>query len=464
LNNLLTNSEIEYCEKFKIYKQILSTIKYYKDYINNNNNTCFNVVDQSDSKIAGLKNCPTKDPKPIINSFEFTKVEPVNQQNIYLKQINPQEIEDLSKEEQQKLIELNDIKFSNISVNFLQNLKGIGNPDKNLSILTPEEKDEIIELTKASEVVQKPIPLQMKVKEITAIPKRETDVQSYPSESVTESEEIEFGGAGDSQLKTSDITPEQLDNFYKNTYKCNIGNYLKSFKTIINDINQKYYNLLLKFNIDDGKTLVIKILLLYIKLVNDSFIPNINSNDIINTIEKVDNSYSTEKMNTILNTYSIQLDTYMVIYGLINTDEITNIDLINIFNSSISYNIYRSLDIPFSMLMLKNKIMNKEKYTELNMEEEEVEEEIPPIQETKTTTTNKSIDYTKLYPKQYVNDYNRVDQNIYNAIPVGVGGISIKHKKNKKFFKTRKNKNKNKNKKSTIKKNNKRKKNNTRKI
>jgi hypothetical protein len=125
----------------------------------------------------------------------------------------------------------------------------------------------------------------------------------------------------------------------------------------------------------------------------------------------------------------------MVINGLINTEEISNIDLINILNSSISNNIYNFLELPFSMFLLKNKIMSKELYTgetkTPEIEEPEIEE---PLKQQQKIFRPTPIDYTKLYPKENMFSLNQ------QAITAAAGGMSMKHKKNKKYLKTRNNK------------------------
>lgn len=450
LNELLSNTEIGYCQQFRIYKKILSDKKYFEDNISDI--ICFNIKDNNDKKLTSLKICPKDQPE--IKPFSITRVPLTETPDIYLKPLNPQEIEDLDKETQIKAIELNDTKFSNISIDFLEMLKRVSEVSKNLSDLTPAEKQSISDLEGATEIRKKPVPLPTKERKVTFVPVRATDVQpqKYQELGTPTEAAMELGGAP----PTNDLTPEQLTTFYNNSYKCNVGNYLRGFINKINTINTKFNTLTLNYGEDDGKQLVIKILLLYIELVNKSFIPNINSNTIINVIEKVDISYSVEKMNTIINTYSTQLNTYMVINGLMNTEEISNIDLINILNSSISNTIYNSLELPFSIFLLKNKIMSKDVYAgeeevgieESGMEEPEIEE---PLKQEQKILRPTPIDYTKLYPKE--NMFSTLNQQ---AISVAAGGMSMKHKKNKKYMKTKNNKSTIKRRKTIKKRNNKR--------
>jgi transcription termination factor NusB len=444
MNELLSNTEIGYCQQFRIYKKILSDKKYFEDNISDI--ICFNINDNSDKKLTSLSICPKKD-QPEIKPFSITRVPLTETPDIYLKPLNPQEIEDLDKEAQIKAIELNDTKFSNVSVDFLELLKRVSQVSTNLSDLTPAEKQSIYALERATTIKKKQVPSIKFERKPGFVPVGQTVVQPEPKDVQSKYEEVgtptaaameedTLGGAP----PTSTLTPEQLTTFYNNSYKCNIGNYLKSFINIINTINSEYNDLSINYNKDNGKELLIKILLLYIELVNKSFIPNIKSNDIISVIEKVDISYSTEKMNTIINTYSTQLNTYMIINSLMNTEEISNIDLINILNSSISNNIYNSLDLPFSIFLLKNKIMSQDIYTgetktsEIE-EPEETSETKEPLKQDQKPLKPSPIDYTKLYPNQSM--FSTFNQQ---AISAAAGGMSIKNKKNNKFLKTKNNK------------------------
>ena len=238
---------------------------------------------------------------------------------------------------------------------------------------------------------------------------------------------------------------DMINNFYKNTYKCNVGNYLKNFIPIIEKINTSYYFLNLRLKYDTAKDIVIKILLLYIQSINNSFIPKINSNSIINSINKIDGTYTTEQMNTIINTYSRQLDTYIIIDELISNNQISNIDLINILNNSISYNTYISLNIPIPFIILKNIIMNKPIPIQFQEEEQEEEqkEEVQTKQQIITPKTNiqSQIDYTKLVNEPYMIGRREVESEQPNySMGLAYGGISFKNRKRNKNFKTIKNK------------------------
>lgn len=445
LNELLKDESIEYCNKFEIYKTILSVIDYFE---RNIKIECFNIIDSNDSKVKNSKTCPKQDQKSslLINPVKIEQKPTSNKLKI-LKSIDQQELEDLPKEEQDRLIEINDIKFSNVTVDFLQKLKEITNSDENLSKQNPSE---ISRIAQETSVFKKPLPIPLKAPKI--IPKGETIVTSEPIKIEPNPDKVkmgydELGGGQPINIQNknpgSKITSEMLNNFYKNTYKCNLGNYLKSFIPIIKEVDSKYPdNIIVNINLqnDSSKDLIIKILLIYIEYINTSFIPQINKNSIINELQKINKTFSDEQLNTIKNIYSKQLDIYMVIDGIIKGQELSNIDLINIINDNLNYTVYNSLHIPFSLFQLKYKLMKGDIVNDTG-KGFGLQSIIP------------KIDYTKFYPS------NPSNLNIFNSqkpIPV-YGGISLKHTKNKKILKTMRNKNRNinRNKKNTIKRKNK---------
>ena len=366
LNDLLKEDSIlQYCDKFDIYKTILSNINYFEGYIKID---CFTITDSNNEKLKTLKTCPKNLPiKPIQIENKRLQDNPLQVRKIFLKSIDQQKIEDLPKEEQDRLIELNDVKFNNVSVDFLEKLRGLTNPDENLS---KQDPNEITKLAQETSVVEKPVPILRVIKPIRTAA---TIVQDVPKEGPKTVIQDEFGGAliQNNSINTTTttattenkITSEKLNDFYLKTYKYNIGNHLKSFIPLIKDIDTKYPNK--DINLQDDipkdfnyfKDLINKILLIYIDYINTSFIPKINTNTILDELEKIKNTYSVEEMNTILNMYSRQLDIYMVINRIMNAEELSNIDLINIINDNLNYNTYNSLNIPFTLLQLKYKIL-----------------------------------------------------------------------------------------------------------
>lgn len=248
-------------------------------------------------------------------------------------------------------------------------------------------------------------------------------------------------GGGPSQNSTintsqNKITSETLSDFYLKTYKYNIGNHLKSFIPLIKDIDTKYPNK--DLNLQDDipkdfnyfKDLINKILLIYIDYINTSFIPNINTNTILDELEKIKNTYSVEQMNTILNMYSRQFDIYMVINRIMNAEELSNIDLINIINDNLNYNTYNSLNIPFTLFQLKYKIgqVSKEKSTMFSR----IFNSLPSIPSIPSTPKLPNIPIPNI-PKINLDfsPFNRgkVDQRNVEQRDVAQGAGSLKNKK-----------------------------------
>ena len=468
LNDLLKEDSIlQYCDKFDIYKTILSNINYFEGYIKID---CFTITDSNNEKLKTLKTCPKNLPiKPIQIENKRLQDNPLQVRKIFLKSIDQQKIEDLPKEEQDRLIELNDVKFNNVSVDFLEKLRGLTNPDENLS---KQDPNEITKLAQETSVVEKPVPILRVIKPIRTAA---TIVQDVPKEGPKTVIQDEFGGAliQNNSINTTTttattenkITSEKLNDFYLKTYKYNIGNHLKSFIPLIKDIDTKYPNK--DINLQDDipkdfnyfKDLINKILLIYIDYINTSFIPKINTNTILDELEKIKNTYSVEEMNTILNMYSRQLDIYMVINRIMNAEELSNIDLINIINDNLNYNTYNSLNIPFTLLQLKYKILKVG-----------ISEEKPKMFSNLLTSLPNIIPkLPNIMPKlpniPKFSPFNRgkVDQRNVEQRDVAQGAGSLKVKKNKKHSNTMKNKNRNRNNKNTIKRNNKKMKRHTRK-
>jgi hypothetical protein len=174
-------------------------------------------------------------------------------------------------------------------------------------------------------------------------------------------------------IKTEQVTNQNLSKFYEESYKCNVGNYLKSFITIIKEIDEKYTDLSISYG-EETKEIIIKILLRNIKLINKSFIPEITTNNIITILENIKNTYSISELNSIYNIYSSQLDSYMNINGIINTQYYTTEQLLNLLNDSISDYEYSQLNIPIPKPLLKQLIINEKRPSELDELEENIED------------------------------------------------------------------------------------------
>ena len=263
------------------------------------------------------------------------------------------------------------------------------------------------------------------------------------------------------------LNKEMLQKFYENSYKCNVGNYLKGFIETIQHINKKYSNLSFE-NITSCQELIIKIAMLNIENINKSFVPKITSSEILNKIIAIDNSYSVDEMISILNTYKNQLDMYKLI-NIVESNEYTRVELINLLNENISDITLNDLKLPYSKYALKARLL------ELPIVTSEIM--MPPSQTNLSTNTflkpatslsesvksiqqNKArapmIDYTKLgkEPWKLGREQLESESSYSDGVYSTFGGISFKNKKRNRNSKTKKNKIKSK--KDTIKKRNKR--------
>jgi hypothetical protein len=219
-----------------------------------------------------------------------------------------------------------------------------------------------------------------------------------------------------------------VKNFYRNSYKCNVGNRIKNYIELINNIQTKYGDLVdSPFNIeDDSSVLIIKIFMKNINFINNSFSPAINYTIIIQQFTAVNETYTVEKMNGLLNLYSSQLSMYSLIDSIME-GEYTPIELANLLYDSISDSTLTELDIGYLKYEIERKIMSENPITveeQPNLEsDEEIQNEVGNV-EGDTNSTEKKI-----------------------------GGNTKKRKNNKKIIKTRNNKNVN-GKKKTIKRRN----------
>lgn len=157
------------------------------------------------------------------------------------------------------------------------------------------------------------------------------------------------------------ISEAELISFYNDSYKCNIGNYLKKFIQIIKVVEERFRDFTI--NLDDNvKTVFIKILLHYLNITNLSFTPNVDSKKITDVLNKIDLSYTTDQMNTIINLYSNQFNLYSLIYTLLNTNysgEKKQL-LVDLINENTDDYIYKELELPFTKLELLIRAMNFE--------------------------------------------------------------------------------------------------------
>jgi hypothetical protein len=303
---------------------------------------------------------------------------------VYLKEITPDDIESYSNEERKLIIEMNDKKYIKTTLELLEKLK-TGNltfdkqsiKDLYEQPLTPEQINEINQ--KAENIEREKIFLKTK-----PVPTGQTeriaesldigapiggDIRREPTniaeKYLMDNSEIKnnydnINLSDNFDKKTTSIlnivespeksrqiiSKEKLIDFYSNSYKCNIGNYLKSFIFKIKQINKLFPNYKIDINEDDVKNIIVKILLQYINFINLSYSPAITSDIILNDLNNVDDSYDIEKMNYILNLYSKQLNLYFYISNIL-TSEMNSRELIDTLNDSISDYQFALLKLPF---------------------------------------------------------------------------------------------------------------------
>jgi hypothetical protein len=223
-----------------------------------------------------------------------------------------------------------------------------------------------------------------------------------------------------------------LKNFYRNSYKCNVGNRIKNYIDLINNIETKYGDLVdSPFNIDDeNSVLIIKIFMKNINFINNSFSPAINYTTIIQQFTAVNETYTVEKMNRLLNLYSSQLSMYSLIDSIM-AGEYTPIELANLLYDSISDNTLTELDIGYFTYEIEKKIISEKIYE--NPIENEEQPNLEPDEESQNEVGNVEGDTNSTEKKN--------------------GGNTKKRRNNKKIIKTRNNKNVN-GKKKTIKRRN----------
>ncbi len=270
------------------------------------------------------------------------------------------------------------------------------------------------------------------------------------------------------------INKEELNSFYRDTYKCNVGNHLKSFINKIKNIeeyvslNKENDNLNIKEN-GNLKDVVIQILLKNLDIVNSSHVPKATNEQILNVLRNINNDYNVEKMNTIKNIYSSQFEMYSLIDMVMNIDYDNEDDrkyLVELINENINDIRFEDLRLAFTKQELLDKILNPQELKEDEFQAisqttlQDENQPTPdtstkePIQLKKPELTKKDIPSDLIDENDFSMDYqNKLYQNNFalnnssHAI-LSFGG-SIKNKR-KQITKTKNNKRKNK--KRTIKK------------
>ena len=236
---------------------------------------------------------------------------------------------------------------------------------------------------------------------------------------------IQFGGLDitDSLRKTI-IDGEKLNSFYENSYKCNVGNRLKNYIHIINDVNEYYANIEIDNN-DNINDVLIKIIIKNIHLFNDSYYPAVNENQILSSLNNVDLSYTVEQMNAILNLYSDQFTLYSLINTIMNSDFTENRQLlIDLFNENISDDIFIQLKLPFTKLELLQSI---------------IENKLPEKIIQQPDSYYKKLDLEKLKLKNYSRPSQSFVTSNFSRNRLATQGGSIKNKR-KNIRKTKNNK------------------------
>lgn len=402
---LLLNPDINIENKLTIYFDIKSIIRSFTGECSNKK--CFDVYyneNDPNGKSIITKQGITKFVKMINEKKPLITINylPPSIKNKYLEETNIAE-----------KVEENENQFINISEYFLKKIE-----NKAFDYFNEKIKDKLIDNSYIDKIVKSISKIELYDVTILKYPEQEIKPTSGLFKIQPPKKRIKVKGTFGGSIKTNEeikLDGEELTQFYNDTNKCNIGNYLKSFIRIINNIhnNSKYTNLEINFDTDNNKEIVIKIFLKNIKLINSSFIPNINHTNILNVLEKIETSYSIERLNTILNLYSTQLNIYSNIYFIDNSikldenddaiDYLSNTDLVNLLDSINNYT-YEQLYIPLSKNDLEKKILNssvnipgitmevqeyrikklQETQKKKSSEKDEVNEYIPLSQRTKT--------------------------------------------------------------------------------
>ena len=238
------------------------------------------------------------------------------------------------------------------------------------------------------------------------------------------------------------------------------------------------------------------LMIININLINSSYIPLLTVEEIVSEIDKINDTYTVEQMNTIKHLYSSQLEIYSIINTVINIeyDDVNErrylSDLLNVTINDIRYN---DLKLPFIKSTLLDAISTDDVASLFVVVDDSLQDapSIPSMKrmrETENDSTenvskiaktdnvlNESTGFTvpKNSKKRFLNTaneninpnknynlykYARLDdfgqeRNNFNQMILGFGGGSIKNRR-KHTNKTRNNKKKNKkerNKKGTIK-------------
>jgi hypothetical protein len=456
-----------YC---KTYKNILNKIKILMDNSSSNEKKNYtSLYNKLNTKIL-VKNCDS--------------ITIPDENKILLKEYIPKTPDDVGYDANQELVNLEDnqLKYKILSKNFLDKLKQI-----KVKPLDSRKLDQITD-NETLNIIKNPINEETKDKFRLFISKRKpraiqketaslggaTVFKGEPMEitdnNENNSEHMEMNNNNDNNdnkdepMEISENTSElsqQIIEFYKNSYKCNVGNRVKNYIEIIKFIHEKYGKLLFEpVDIkDDNSTLVIKIFLINIDFINKSFSPVIDYNTIIKNFNVVDDNYTTEQMNSLLNLYSSQLNLYTLINDIILSDY-TSLELANLLHDSTSDNTLNDLEIPYLKYELERKIIDENKLdnksseqvignkrtfeTEL-MEPKPINSKKRPIESSSGISSEqlKKIQKSEIYDNTKFVPFDNLSFN-NRAVGKSYAGSIKKNRKCKRFNKTiKKNKNKN---------------------
>ena len=252
------------------------------------------------------------------------------------------------------------------------------------------------------------------------------------------------------QNKADIIDEATLKKFYIESYKCNNGNYLINFINKIKEIDVTYSDLTINFETDSVKDILNKILLTKIMQINKSYIPAITNNDIIKSLENINNDYTIEQLSSIINRYDSQFNYFTIIYSITNYgvgDDDQDLLFNLIIENTTEYD-YKELNLGFMRQNLIEKLTGTNKIiTSPQLHSEDITEPTESESNIDEPALKQPIDFGKYLPLQ-TNNYSQLKSDSNKTMSIAAG--SIKNKPKQKINKTRNSKRKNK--KYTIKK------------
>jgi hypothetical protein len=381
-----------YC---KTFKNVFDTLKKAKDEGKLDNTRWASKISKEkfqekfQKKFQEMLNSPSFNPEVCKTPITELPTEPTD----YLKEYIPKTPDDDNyvASDELKNIENNDLRYKIATGRFLQKIKngtipdpGVKNPIGNQndpSILAIPENELAIQGSKYI-VKRKPAVTQRatdiiggKINVSQNINVNESPNLFKEKESVTQPEEqpelINTITEKKNTITDIDVVKEtqstdfstNLDKFYENTYKCNIGNRIKNYIEVITNIQSEYVTSLddndsININ-DNSNTLVINILIKNIDFINKSFSPKVNFETIKYNFSKVDETYSVQQMNSILNIYSSQLEIISLIEQ-ISSNNLTQLEIADLFVKSISDRTLKELNIIYNKYDIVKKILQQE--------------------------------------------------------------------------------------------------------